>query len=190
MRRQLMYGSLAVVMLLAAAAYWLSRRVIVIERPMIGGPPPTPRKQQDLVGRRLPAFAAVDQNGQRVATTALRGRVAVINVWATWCQPCIAELPRLEREIWRRFQPEVAVIAIARGESAAQIRDFNRKMNLTFSLVEDPRQTIARQLGDDNMIPRTYVVDRSGVVVHQAIGYGDSGFADLVSAVERAAAGR
>lgn len=188
MRRQLMYGSLAVVVLLTAAAYWLSQRQIVVERP--GGRPPTPRKHQNLVGRRVPAFATVDQNGQRVETAALRGRVAVINVWATWCQPCIAELPRIEREIWQRFQSEVTVIAIARGESAAKIRDFNQRMNLTFSLVGDPRQKIARQFGGDDMIPRTYVIDRSGVVVHQAIGYGDSGFADLVSVVERTVAQR
>lgn len=190
MRRRLMYGSLAVVVILAAAAYWLSQRELVVERPMMGGPPPTARKHQNLVGRRLPTFATVDQNGQRVATAALRGRVAVINVWATWCQPCIAELPRIEREIWQRFQREVTVIAVARGESAAKIRDFNRRMNLTFSLVEDPKQKLARQFGGNDVIPRTYVIDRSGVVVHQAIGYGDSGFADLVSAVERAVAQR
>ena len=188
MRRQLMYGSLAVVILLALAAYWLSQRQIVVERP--GGPPPTPRQHEDLVGRRVPTFATVDQNGRPVATAALRGRVAVINVWATWCQPCVAELPRIEREIWQRFHPQVTVIAVARGESAAKIRDFNRRMNLTFSLVEDPRQKITRQFGGDDMIPRTYVIDRSGVVIHQAIGYGDSGFADLVSVVERAVAQR
>ena len=142
------------------------------------------------MGRWVPEFAAVDQNGQRVATAALRGRVAVINVWATWCQPCLAELPRVEREIWQRFQRDVTVIAVARGESAAKIRDFNRTMNLTFSLVGDPRQKITRQFGGDDMIPRTYVIDRSGVVVHQAIGYGDRGFAELVSAVERAVAPR
>lgn len=186
MRRQLMYGSLAVVVILAAAAYWVSQRELVVERPQMGGPPPSARKHQNLVGRRLPAFDMVDQNGQRVVTAAMRGKVVVINVWATWCQPCVAELPRIEREIWQRFQPEVAVIAVAREESAAQIRDFTRKMNLTFSLVEDPKQTIARQLGGDDSIPRTYVIDRSGVVVHQAIGYGDDEFANLVSVVERA----
>lgn len=63
-------------------------------------------------------------------------------------------------------------------------------MNLTFSLVEDPKQKIARQFGGDDMIPRTYVIDRSGVVVHQAIGYGEGEFADLVSVVERAVARR
>jgi peroxiredoxin len=190
MRRVLIYGFLASLVMLAAVAYWLSQRELVVERPMLGGPPPTARKHQNLVGRRLPTFAAVDQNGRRVATAALRGQVVVINVWATWCQPCVAELPRIEREIWQRFQSRVTVIAVARGESDDKIREFNRRMKLTFSLVEDPRQKIARQFGGDDMIPRTYVIDRSGVVVHQAIGYGESEFGKLVSVVERAVSQR
>ncbi|HYC88679.1 MAG TPA: TlpA disulfide reductase family protein [Thermoanaerobaculia bacterium] len=189
MRRALIYGALAVAVLLSAAAYWSSRREMVVERPSLGGPPPGARpKRQDLVGRPLPAFTAVDQHGRRVTNATLQGRVAVVNVWATWCQPCVAELPRVEREVWQRFRPQVAVIAIARGESAAKIRDFNQRMNLTFSLAEDPRGKITRELGGNDAIPRTYVVDRSGVVVYQAIGYSDSEFSKLVSAVERAVA--
>jgi peroxiredoxin len=187
MRRPLIYGSLMVAVLVAATAYWLSHRELVVARPNLGGPPPTPRKHENLVGRRIPAFPVADHNGQPVPTT---GRVAVVNIWATWCQPCVAELPRIEREIWQRFRPHVTVIAIAREESAAKIRDFNRNRNLTFSLVADPEGTLTRQFGGDDVIPRTYVIDRSGAVVHQVIAYNEREFGSLVSVVERAVAER
>ena len=191
MRSLRLYAALIVVVLAAAgAAYWWSQRQLVVERPELGGPPPKPRSHQNLVGRTMPAFASVDQNDRRITTESLRGKVVVLNVWATWCRPCVDELPRIEREIWQRFRSDVAVIAVARGESTAKIRAFNQRLNLTFPLVEDPREKIARQLGGDDSIPRTYVIDRSGTVVHQTLGYGEQGFAELVSAVEGAVARR
>src|SRR5207244_1817476 len=84
------------------------------------------------------------QHGHDTGTASLRGRVVVLNVWATWCQPCVEELPRVEREIWQRFRPEVVVIAVARGEDAAKIREFNARANLTFALVADPTRHISQ----------------------------------------------
>jgi len=108
-------------------------------------------------------------------------------VWATWCQPCVEELPRLEREVWQRLQPDVAVVAVGLGENAAKIRRFNEQHKLTFALVEDPRSRITRRYGGKGPIPRTFVIDRTGKIVHQSMGYGEKGFAELVAAVEKAA---
>jgi peroxiredoxin len=190
MRRRAIAVLFALVVAVAISSWWASRRELVVERPSLGGPPPNAHPQVSLVGRAAPAFEAADLNGRAVGTTALRGRVAVLNVWATWCQPCVEELPRLEREVWQRFQPHVAVVGVAQGEDAAKVREYNRHAMLTFALVEDPDGAIARCYGGEGMIPRTYVIDRNGVVVHQTIGYGDRSFLDLVSAVERAVAQR
>lgn len=189
MRRLFVYASVAVV-ILAAATYWLSKRELVVERPSLGGPPPQARQHENLVGRAAPTFSALDLSGQPAGTRALRGRIIVLNVWATWCLPCRDEMPRLEREVWQRFKPEVAVVAVARGEPSAKILAFNQQAKLTFSLVEDPKSNIARSFGGDDMIPRTYVIDRSGVIVYQTIAYGEKSFANLVSAVDRAVAQR
>ncbi|MFP5245722.1 MAG: TlpA disulfide reductase family protein, partial [Thermoanaerobaculia bacterium] len=89
-----------------------------------------------------------------------RVKVVVLNVWATWCPPCREELPRLEQEIWQRFRQDVAVVAVAREEDAAKLREFNKKANLTFSLVPDPRGSITHRYGGKDVIPRTYVITR------------------------------
>ena len=185
MRRIAIYAALVIVVVAAFVAYGVATRPIVIERPSLGGPPPAARKHQDLVGSKAPAFEAVDLSGRPAGTSAIRGRVAVVNIWATWCKPCVEELPRVEREIWQRFRPDVAVVAIAQGQRAPVVAEFQRKANLTFPLVPDPGGALSRGFGS-NAIPRTYVINRAGIIVHQQIGYGEESFKRLVAAVERA----
>lgn len=180
----------------ALASYVVANRQVIVERPALGGPPssnPRPKARRHptlkLVGRAAPAFSARDLQGQAVGTTALRGRVVVLNMWATWCQPCREELPRVERDIWQRFRPDVAVVAVAEHEDAAKVRAFNQRANLTFALVPDPKGSVGH-LYSGNAIPRTYVIDRSGVVVHEAIGYDEKSFGEVIAAVQRAVARR
>jgi peroxiredoxin len=189
MRRIVIYASLIVALAVGVIAYWLGNRTLTVERASIGAPPGMPVfHHENLVGRKAPWFAAVDRNGQPIGTASLRGRVVVVNVWATWCRPCREEMPRIEREVWQRFRPDVAVVAFAQGEGLAIVEEFNRHANLTFALVPDPRSEVARRFGGDDAIPRTYVIDRSGTIVYQALGYGEKGFAEVVSAVQRAVA--
>ncbi len=188
MRRIVIFAVLAIVFV-GALMYWMSHRSLVVERAMIGAPPQMRVPHHvNLVGKPAPFFTAMDQRGQTVGSGAHRGKVVVVNVWASWCQPCREELPRVEREIWQRFRPDVAVVAIATGEGLAKVDEFNRTAKLTFSLVADPKNEIARRFGGDDAIPRTYVIDRSGTVVYQALGYGEGPFAPLVSAVAQAVA--
>ena len=194
MRKPVILVLAVIVVAVAAASFWMARRPVVVERPGADGPPgplglpegaPPPIK--DFVGSKAPDFEGVDLQGRAVSSAALRGRVVVLNVWATWCGPCQLELPRLEREVWQRFQPNVAVVAAARAEDTAKIRKYNEQAKLTFSLVEDPDVKISRAYGD-GPIPRTYVIDRNGTVVYQVLGYGETEFPKLVAAVEKAIA--
>ena len=193
MRKPVILALAVIVVAVAAASLWLARRPVVVERPGGAGPPGSlgfpggPPRIKDFVGRKAPDFEGVDLQGRAVSSAALRGRVVVLNVWATWCGPCQLELPRLEREVWQRFQPNVAVVAAARAEDAAKIRAYNEHAKLTFSLVEDPDTDISRAYGD-GPVPRTYVIDRKGTVVYQVLGYGELEFPKLVAAVEKAIA--
>ncbi|HSP14579.1 MAG TPA: TlpA disulfide reductase family protein [Thermoanaerobaculia bacterium] len=190
-RRLVLVISLVLILAAAVGTYWIAHRTMVVGRAMIGGPPPgAVLHHEDLVGRAAPDFTAIDLSGHRTGTAVLRGRVVIVDVWATWCRPCVEELPRVERELWQRFQPELAVVAIARKENALTVRKFNRHANLTFALVADPGGDISRRFGGDDAIPRTYVINRSGVIVHQTIGYGTKSFDDLVSAVQSTLARR
>ncbi|PYQ27570.1 MAG: hypothetical protein DMF56_19515 [Acidobacteria bacterium] len=191
MNRNALYVSLLVIAICAAGvAFWFAQRPTVIERPALGTPPAPLPQPQKLAGREAPDFSGVDLNGQIIDSSRLHDRVIVLNIWATWCGPCVEEMPRIEREIWQRFRPDVQVIGAAASEDVAKVAAFNRKMKLTFPLVADERREIASLYGGRDVLPRIYVIDRSGRIVHQTRGYGEQEFNEVVSAVERAVAGR
>ena len=179
MRRSVLYGLLVVLAIAAGSFYWFAHRTFVVGRAVVETPPIYIPPHESMIGRPLPALEGVDEK--------VRGRVAVINVWAPWCRPCQQELPHIENEIWRRFGGRIAVVGIAIGEQPAGIAKFNARAHLTFPLVADPTRTMARALGANNAIPETYVVDRSGSIVYEKLGYEERSFAHVVSAVERAA---
>ena len=149
-----------------------------------GQRPAPPR--EDLVGLHAPDFDAVTVSGGTVSSRDLRGKVAIVNIWATWCEPCREELPRLEREIWVPRKKDVVVLAIARGETEARIREFNKTAGLTFLLVPDRDRRLTRMFGGADAIPRTYVIGRDGRIVHQTIGYTPASFNQLLAVVRAA----
>jgi peroxiredoxin len=186
-RRLVVYGVLILAIAAAGLAYFAARRKIVVGRAVVGEPPrQIPREHPILIGEMLPDFSAVDASGHPLGAQQLRGNVAVVSVWATWCQPCRAEMPRLEREVWQKFDHKVPVVGIAIGESAEKVRDFNRDAKFTFPLVPDPKRTVASRFGGDDAIPRTYVINRSGRIIYQRIGYNEREFNHVVRAVNRA----
>jgi peroxiredoxin len=193
MKRNALYVSLLVVAIAAAGfAFYVARRPTVIERPVLGAPPvpQPPPPPQALVGHEAPAFSGVDINGQTIDSSQLRGRVIVLNIWATWCGPCVEEMPRIEREIWQRFRPDVQVVAAAASEDVTKVAAFNRRMKLTFPLIADEHREIASLYGGRDVLPRIYVIDRTNHIVHQTRGYGEEEFAGVIAAVERAVGAR
>lgn len=118
-----------------------------------------------------PSLALEDIDGREHRLADLRGRVVTVNFWATWCPPCVAEMPAIQRMRDMLDGEGVSVLAVNAGESAEDIRSFVRDFDpaLTFPLLRDPNgDTFARWrvLG----LPHTFVVDRSGNLAYTAQG--------------------
>jgi cytochrome c biogenesis protein CcmG/thiol:disulfide interchange protein DsbE len=112
------------------------------------------------IGSAAPGFTVTD--GAQTATLAsLRGHVVVLNFWATWCVPCIEEVPSLVR-LQQRL-PQVTVVAISADEDAAAYREFLTSNGVNFVTVRDPSSRIPHLYGTLK-IPETYVIDRQGVL--------------------------
>jgi len=131
------------------------------------------RPQIDLlaVGSRAPDFPAMDLTAQRPATLAdLRGKVVLLNVWATWCAPCRVEMPSMER-LHRAFaDSDFQIIAVSIDKDGPDVvNDFVRELGLTFTIWHDASGEVQR-LYQTTGVPESFVIDRDGVIVKKVIG--------------------
>jgi len=186
-RRKLWLIAIVLVAVVAAGvSYRMATEPMVVGRAVVGERPPPPPKAADLVGSRMPDFETVDVHGNDITSDMLRGKPVVVAIWTTWCKPCKDEMPRIEEEIWRKHRDELAVVAIAGDEDAGKVSQFNKEAGYTFTLVPDPGRRVTALFDADGPIPRTYVVDSAGLIVHQSVGYSEAGFAHTLAAIDAA----
>jgi peroxiredoxin len=135
------------------------------------------------VGDPLPEFIAFALDGSAWSSAQLRGKVAVISLFATWCPPCNAELPHVEKELWQTLRNRgLVVVAIAREEGADKLKPFAAKLGLTFPLLSDPDRKAFSKFAT-NYIPRLYVVGADGRIKFQTVGFEETDFPAVVAAV-------
>ncbi len=110
---------------------------------------------------RPPPLALSDLDGVSQTLEAHQGRVVVINFWATWCTPCVLEMPSLQQMRQRIGADRVSVLAVNYGEALPRIRDFVARMDLDFPVLVDAFH-FARRDWRVTALPTSWVVDRSG----------------------------
>jgi thiol-disulfide isomerase/thioredoxin len=111
-----------------------------------------------------PQFALKDLNGSTVRLRAYRGKVVLINFWATWCPPCRAEMPDLVRLQREHAKQGLQIIGITYPpEDETEVRRFARSLKVNYPIILGTRQIKARFSSDENL-PLTVVIDRDGKV--------------------------
>ena len=99
-------------------------------------------------------------------------RFVLLNFWATWCVPCLKEMPDLEKVYQKMGSKKLIVLAVGMGEDKRSIRKFAKKHEFTFPMVADTTLEIARLYGVEN-IPITYLINPEGVIIGRALGIRD-----------------
>lgn len=123
------------------------------------------------VGNPAPPYAAVAMRGDSVSLAGLRGRVVLLNVWATWCHPCREEIPALQRLHERFAARGLALVGVSvddRSDQAA-VADFAREYGMTYPVWLDPEERVAttfRTLG----VPSTFLIGRDGTILWKHVG--------------------
>jgi peroxiredoxin len=121
-------------------------------------------------GLKVPNFSFPDINGKEVSLSDHRGKVVLVNVWATWCPPCRKEMPSMQK-LYEKFKGdnfEILAVSID-SEAREAVAPFMQKMNLTFPALLDPREAI-RPLYGITGVPESFIIDRDGILVEKIIG--------------------
>jgi peroxiredoxin len=136
------------------------------------------------VGMAAPDFSLPDMNGQTRRLSDYRGKVVLLNFWATWCKPCKEEMPSMET-LWDNFKSEdfvMLAISMDRVTTKKDIPPFVESMRLTFPILTDSwGQTDKKYklMG----VPETYIIDRNGMLREKVIGPRDWTLPDSVTTI-------
>ena len=121
------------------------------------------------VGKPLYNFNLNDTNGKAIALSDFRGKIVLINVWATWCPPCKAEMPDLQAFYSANQQKGFVILAIDAGDDLAEVKDFAREYHLSFPILLDPQTNLVKRMNIYDY-PTSILVDRQGIVKSIQIG--------------------
>jgi peroxiredoxin len=124
------------------------------------------------VAKDLPApnFSLPDLDGKMVSLSDYRGKVVLLNIWATWCPPCVEEMPSMEK-LYQELQGEgFEILAVSIDESGAQdVLPFMKKHKLSFPALTDSKGAI-KNLYQTTGVPESFIIDKDGILVEKVIG--------------------
>jgi peroxiredoxin len=135
------------------------------------------------IGTAAPDFTVKDAD-RTVTLSQFKGQIVVLNFWATWCPPCIEEMPSLVQMQQRMKSKGVTVLAVSVDVDEGSYRRFLRDHNVNLLSVRDPDQK-SNALYGTFKYPETYVIDRSGVVRRKFIGAVDWTEPDVIEYLGR-----
>lgn len=139
------------------------------------------------VGLPVPAYHAVTLAGDSATLAGERGKVVLLNVWATWCHPCRTEIPELEA-LHHRYQArglQLVGVSVDAAGAQADIREFMREFPMSYSIWLDPDERVSTQFLIVG-VPATFLIDRQGVLRWRRTGPVQPGDTTLTMAIERA----
>jgi thiol-disulfide isomerase/thioredoxin len=124
------------------------------------------------IGSPLPEFSVKDLQGRELSSAALRGKVVLVDFWATWCQPCKKEMPGYQQLV-NRYGPRGFVVVGFKFDTMADTEDpvlFAKKMGVRYPLAVAPDE-LKQKFGGIEGLPTTLLYDRQGILRKKVVGF-------------------
>ena len=124
------------------------------------------------VGDKAPVFVCRTIDGKTIDISKLQGKIIMINFFATWCGPCMKELPVLQKNIWDKYKnnENFRLIILGREHSETEVKKFVGGKKFTMPFAPDPERKIY-SLYATQFIPRNIIIGKDGRIIFQSMGY-------------------
>lgn len=124
--------------------------------------------------------------GKTISFSEYRGKIVLINFFATWCGPCLRELPLVQEQIWNKHKddPKFAMLTFGREHSWEEVLKFGKDKNFTFPLLPDPKRGVYGRFATE-LIPRSFLIDAKGNVIYLSEGFEEAHFNELKDLIDK-----
>ena len=139
------------------------------------------------VGDAMPVFRVLSDKGETLLSAdQLKGKVVLVNFFATWCPPCQKELAAVQETLWPKYKDngQFVLVVIGREHDEAELAKYNEKKGFTFPLYPDKNRSIYAAFAQ-SLIPRSYLFDKEGKIIRATKGYTEEEFAELMQLIEQ-----
>jgi peroxiredoxin len=128
-------------------------------------------------GDQAPLFKCKTIDGKSIDLSKLKGKVIMVNFFATWCPPCNLELPVLQKKIWDKYKdnPQFVLVILGREHTEAEVSAFAEKKSFTMPFAADPKREIFSLYATQN-IPRNVIIGKDGNILFQGTGFSEEEF--------------
>lgn len=146
------------------------RRILVIVSLLLLSSAGTGLSEASDIGKAAPVFELKDLEGKKVSLADFKGKVILLNFWATWCAPCKAEMPSIEN-LYKRFKDKgLIVIGVSVDNSETTVRSFVKEKGLTFPILLDKGKEVSFDDYGVIGLPVTFLIDKKGIIVDKVFG--------------------
>ena len=146
-----------------------------------------PQREDLKLGSAMPEINIKSEVNGNITPADLKGKVVLINLFATWCPPCQKELAEVKATLWPKYKnnKNFKMLVIGREHTDADLTKYNEKKGFEFPLYPDPKREIFSKFADQT-IPRSYLYNKEGKLIWSVIGYTPEEFKVMMETIEKA----
>ncbi len=134
---------------------------------------------------QAPSFKYEYEKGKTAKISDLKGKIILINFFATWCGPCRTELPKIQSEIWERHHDnsKFVMLTFGREHNWQEVIKFREEQKIAFPLYPDPKRAVYGLFAKQT-IPRSFLLDEQGKIIYMSTGFEQGQFNELVKLID------